>query len=357
MRDLYLNSQRTLSAAGAQLKVDFWQGNKQLATKFTNYQKQWKLRRENILKLPFDVPGAPKVKDAIMYKPGNKDLIEAELEVKFSAVDLTWYDKLNEASKDFIPKCVGKDALGKLSKLLAMDLHFLLVCDVLHSHQLKPVYAEAILPAGGAGDDDDTPLFPSEAGEGAGGGADAEDSARAAAGDEVHNFLEWPVDKPESIAWSSLGFTPENFVDKHSWFAASIFFFYCPRLPRTHAAENSAIHAGWNAYFKSPMKAKDFDVHPVEYSPEECQWCKDAVATLRGKLDAEGLAQRGLDAPAAETRARRGSAAPSPTKRAPPRGGNAGNASRRDAGGDGNDTESDGDAAGQVGKKRGRAPR
>ena len=195
------------------------------------------------------------------------------------------YKKANEALSA-MKDCKSKESCEKLQRLVALDIRYLLMCDLLARKKMVPDDSPRIegdsgatggtvdcLPAGDAKSDDDNSSADGsdQAGDAEspaantqgpteGAASQSTDPKRIATEPDPYDFIAWDPFKIDSIPFDTLTYSEGlDFVDKRSYHAAAIFFFYVPALREKFPALNNSIHAGWQAYFKRPMVRSDLD--------------------------------------------------------------------------------------------------
>jgi hypothetical protein len=267
-------------------RADFWtaSGVKQLKDKYSQFQKQYKFRRQSHWKSPFEVPETdPIVLDNMVVGEGQ-EVGEMKIDMLFTKEALDRYDELNK-SPDFLGGCKNKDTASRLLDLLLLDIRILLSCDPLATKGRKEIREDSPgLPGGGA------PIVSAADGDDASdNGAQASDGPQAKA-----DYMYWTPYSPMAVKWTEMGLTDPNVIESSKFFPACSFFFYIDALSKEHPDINNALHKAWLDKFKKPMAAIDLDEPPETFSEEARLWYSSTVEYLQGQLNDTERALRGL---------------------------------------------------------------
>jgi len=288
--------------------TDFLSMFKATQTKMKDYQKQFRARRNNVLKEAFEMPDATKVVESGIAMHGQKDLRDIDIVLRFDQDDLDKYDYLND-KPEFLNRCQSKEFCQNLLSWLALELRFLHVCDALPTHAQKTIEQTcemgkvSALAAGGAGDDDDAKEGGAEEGDGG-----APRSLTECV--DIHNFLHWNVLDLDSIPFKEMGYgAAAATIEKKSFHAACILFFYSDNLTKKYPAVSNALHASWQYQFKNVMQAADLKRPPLDYDPEETNWCAATIDFMERQLTDDERVARGLPQRRASARNRTPTAA------------------------------------------------
>ena len=104
------------------------------------------------------MPDAPNIVESGIAVHGQKDLQDIDMHLKFDRDDIEKYESLN-VKAEFLNRCQSKEMCQNLFSWIALELHFLHICDVLPTHAQKTIdQTEDIIPAstlaaGASGDD------------------------------------------------------------------------------------------------------------------------------------------------------------------------------------------------------------
>ena len=179
-------------------------------------------------------------------------------------------------------------------------MRFLLVCDALPTYKQKTLEPPddsgnvSALASGGAGDDDD-PESHGEAGGGVGGGGGVGVPKSRQRSSDPLDFLHWDALNLDSIPFKDMGFgAPDATLEIECFHAACILFFYSDKLTQMHSELSNALHAAWLHSYKIAMNAPDLKRVPLDYSPEEKNWCEATIDFMEGQLDENQRIARGL---------------------------------------------------------------
>ena len=275
-----------------------------------DYQKQFKHRRAKVLKEPFEMPDAPKVVESGIAIHAKKELEDIEVDLKFDQDDIAKYDDLNSALRaEFLNRCQTKEFCQNLLSWIALEMRFLLVCDALPTYKQKALpppddtgHGSALaLAAAGANHDDDDDSH-GEAGGGDGrGGVGVPKSLQLSA--DPLDFLHWDVLNLDSIPFKDMGIgAPDDTLEIKCFHAPCILFFFSDKLTQMHSEVSNALHAAWLHSYKKAMNAADLKRPPLDYSPEERNWCDATIDFMEGQLDENQRIARGLPTRRASTR-------------------------------------------------------
>ena len=201
-------------------KTDFWIGQKQRKEKLSKFGAAAKIRLQNHLKEPFQLPVQPLTLQG-WFKIGDREPCDIIVDHQFAPHELAHYKELTENRAEFMNTCKTDRACQSLVDLLAMDHRYLTICDALASYDKQPCRetappaARSVLRDGNADEDassqdDDasvediprgeTPPTPLVAG-------------RRRSQDE--NFRTWLPTRTHSVAWNDLGFADDEAPDRN----------------------------------------------------------------------------------------------------------------------------------------------
>ena len=275
-------------------KTDFWTGSGQKQRKelYSKFVAAAKIRLQNHLKEPFQLPVQPLTLQG-WFKIGDREPGDIIVDHQFAPHELAHYKELTENRAEFMNTCKTDRACQSLADLLALDHRYLTICDALASHDKQPFRetappaASSVLRDGNSDDDasgqgDDarkTPPTPPVAGK-----------KRS----QDDNFRTWLPTRPHSVAWNDLGFDDDEVPDRKNFVPACAFFFFIPDLPVKYPDANNALHRHWLTKFKAPMKADDFLEAPQSFDEYETDWFNANVELMTERLKEDERAVRGL---------------------------------------------------------------